>query len=61
VDEGGDFLSVTASGFKGEGHETVAKVIEVILLPLSTSIVEHVRLAYRSSVFSRDRGTIRIQ
>ena len=32
VDEGGDFLSVTASGFKGEGHETVAKVVEVVLL-----------------------------
>jgi len=26
--------SVTASGFKGEGHETVAKVVEVILLPV---------------------------
>ena len=32
VDEGGDILSVTASGFKGEGHETVAKVVEVALL-----------------------------
>jgi len=31
VDDGGDFLCVTASGLKGEGHETVTEVESISL------------------------------